>query len=69
MTKISTTSSANLLYSIFARAKRLYRPVAGKSNVNITVNKVRNIYQGRVLLLVSELTIEAVKYSGVTKGR
>ena len=32
-----------------------------KNNENITVNKVRNICQGRVLLL--ELTIEAVKYT------
>ena len=31
-----------------------------KNNENITVDKVRNICQGRVLLL--ELTIEAVKY-------
>ena len=31
-----------------------------KNNEDITVNKVRNICQGRVLLL--ELTIEAVKY-------
>ena len=31
-----------------------------KNNENITVNKVRNICQGRILLL--ELTIEAVKY-------
>ena len=66
-TKISTTSSANLLYSIFARVKRLHRPVAGK----IVSNRRYHDMQGSVtghpnmirLLLLTELHVNFVLIS------